>query len=152
MEQHINLLKKIAWNFHEKYQLDWDDLFQEAFIAYDYAMKKYDPSKGAITTFLWIHIRNQLTTYCLKEKEKHGGLLPEKMALNCVYESSTFLENLSKNGSLIAQIVLQNSDSFAKLGKPVARKYLQNILKELGWSKKRISLGIKELQIVCSNS
>jgi RNA polymerase sigma factor (sigma-70 family) len=64
----MNLIRKIAWSFHKSTGYDWDDLFQEAAIAYIHAMKTYDPSKGySISTYVWGVITNSLKSFLQKE-------------------------------------------------------------------------------------
>jgi len=70
----INLIRKIAWSFHKSTHLEFDDLFQEAAIAYHVALKSYDPAKGKITTFATHCILSHLKNYTRKELKVHGWL------------------------------------------------------------------------------
>jgi len=67
LKENVNLIRKIAWSFHTSSGLDWDDLFQEAVIAYLYAMKTYTPDQGKISTYVWNFISNTLKSYLERE-------------------------------------------------------------------------------------
>lgn len=66
----IGLLRELAWSFHKSTGLDWDDLFQEAALAYLEAYKGYDKSKGKVTTYMWHVITSRLIDYVRREKKQ----------------------------------------------------------------------------------
>jgi len=83
----LNLVRKIAWNFHYKTHLNRNDLFQEAYLAYYKAMKTYDPSKGNISTYVYSCISSKLKNYAKLEKKYQEPLcsLDEILSLSNIY-------------------------------------------------------------------
>ena len=77
MNKHVNLIRKIAWSFHRSTGLEWDDLFQEAAVAYYESLESYDESRGKITTHAWNCISNRLKNY-LKEQEEYKARKSEE--------------------------------------------------------------------------
>ena len=59
----INLIRKIAWSFEATTNVDFDELFCEAALGYLEAIKKYDPTKGKLSAFIWRCMDNQLKLY-----------------------------------------------------------------------------------------
>lgn len=53
LEDQLDLIRKVAWRFAKQYHLDVDDLFQEAYISCLKALPRYNPNRGAFSTFLW---------------------------------------------------------------------------------------------------
>lgn len=161
----INLLRKIAWKFHQSTGLDWDDLFQEAYLAYRYAMDHYDSDKKVkLSVFIWIHVTNQLKTYHQEElnftyplrmaysKERYANVnlsawVPSEEKY---YDHHFELEELSEDAQRIADIVLSTAKKFLHLSFPEVQKRLENILLRQGWSKERVLIGIQDLKRACS--
>lgn len=161
----LNLLRKIAWSFHKSTGLDWDDLFQESYLAYRYALEHYDPKSNVkISAFIWIHVKNQLNSYYEKElkfvnplkkayrrDQKAHQNLSSWIYLDDTYNESNFeLEYLSADAQKIADIVLNTAKKFIKLSLPQACERLTNILTNQGWSKERIQNGIRDIVVACS--
>lgn len=152
--ENINLIRKIAWSFHKTSQLDYDDLFQEAYLAYVYGMKTYDPTKGCyLSTHLWNHISNQLKTYIRKEKERTTILLPLEAARYHSKCDSTFFDGLTFDAQTISKIVLATGKILKMLpeysqGKcpTKIRVRIEHILLRQGWSYQRINYAFRELR------
>lgn len=69
--ENINMIRRLAWDFHFTTGLDFQDLFSEAILSYYEGVSAYDKSKGAkITSFLYIRMKNHLINYCKNEKLK----------------------------------------------------------------------------------
>ena len=149
--EHITLVHKIVWSFYLKTGLDKDDLFQEAYFAYMYALEHYDPTKGSISTFLWIHISNQLTTYLTKQNKIKDPLVDIEILYNMSCNPDTFFDSFTDDAKVIADIVLATTKKFVKLNKDQAIRRIINIMRNRGWSHKRIHYGILNLKLACSN-
>lgn len=67
---HMKLVRSLAWSFHFTTGLPFDDLFQEAFLAYWGALYTYDPEKAKVSTYVYIVIRNSLIRYIQREKRE----------------------------------------------------------------------------------
>lgn len=165
--ENISLIRKIAWSFHKSTGLDWDDLFQESYLAYRYALDHYNPESNVkISAFIWIHVRNQLNSYYQKEQQflnplkkayrrdqKANENLSAWIPSNDCYNQCNFeLECLSADAQKIADIVLNTAKKFIKLSLPQTRERLTNILTNQGWTKERIQNGIRDIMLVCSES
>ena len=143
------LLRKLAFDFSQKSGLEMSDLFQEAQLAYWQAMKTYDPAKGAISTYIWHCVHNRLLIY-LRDYQKYSAEFIEVVPINVVTNENAYFENLSEVACKIAKKVLSSPDEFACLAKADAQKKLKEILKNEGWSLKKIFAGFKELQMIYS--
>lgn len=151
--EHINLLRKLAWSFHKSTGLEWDDLFQESYLAYRYALDHYDPNKGVpISTFIWTHISNQLRTYYQKERKITEPLIGLEKLYHKEYMPSNFLEALSSDAEKIADLILISPKKFVQLKPKEARKKVKTIMLNRGWERERISYSLNELKVACSNS
>lgn len=151
--ENINLLRKIAWSFHKSTGLEWDELFQESYLAYRYALDHYDPNKGVpISAFIWTHISNQLRTYYQNEKKYNDPLLGLDKIYYKNYTPQNFLEELSSDAEKIAELILIAPRNYVKLKPKEARKKVKNIMLNRGWDRERISCSLNELKVACSNS
>lgn len=66
IEDHLNLLRKIAWSYNSTTGIEYDELFSEACLAYCQNIKKYDHTKGAVSTFLYRSVSNSLNWFAKK--------------------------------------------------------------------------------------
>jgi DNA-directed RNA polymerase specialized sigma subunit len=163
--ENLNLLRKIAWSFHHSTGLEWDDLFQEAYLAYRYALEHYDPDKDIkISAFIWIHVSNQLRTYYQKEQDfvnplRRAYRRDKKAFINLdawipsdeVHNNNFFVfESLTSDAQKIAEIVLCTTKKYLKLSSDQAQQKVTNILLNRGWSQERIHNGLHDLVVACS--
>jgi DNA-directed RNA polymerase specialized sigma24 family protein len=155
--ENINLIRKIAWSFHKTSQLDYDDLFQEAYLAYVYGLKTYDPTKGYLSTHLWNHITNQLKTYAKKERERTATLVPLDAVQHYIsIGHDPFFESLTFDAQYISQVVLATGKilrmlpekSEGRCPRPILRR-LEHVLLRNGWSYQRINYAFRELRTAC---
>ena len=158
--ENINLIRKIAWDFYKTTRVEWDDLFQEAAIAYFEALKTYDPDRGKITTHAWYCITNHLKNY-LKEQEEYkcrkfnGELTSIEEAIRSEHPAqiaSDFWEGLTEDAKVIAEIVLDSAELFVVLPVEQAEERIKNIMHYNGshkWPNIKIEKGIQELKKAC---
>ncbi len=142
----IDLIRKIAWSFHHTTSKDWDDLFQEAALAYLESLRTYNPKKGKITTYAWWCITSRLTSYLRKER-KHSDPLQDIGAMDWADDTSDLLDRLSPDAQKIATVVLHSPRKFCYRSRYVARCRLSRVMLRKGWSALRIQQGMKELKI-----
>ena len=148
----LNLIRKIAWSFHTTTGLNIDDLIQEASLAYLDGLSRYDPSKGIISTYIWTHMRNQLTTYVKKEMAYNHPLCDiTELKINSLpkTENELFWENLTNEAREIADIVLQSPKPYVK-SRVVANERIKHILQSRGWDMKKIKIGLSNLKLAYS--
>lgn len=72
----MKLIYSIAWKYYKKSNIDFDELFGEAQLAYSEALKAYDESNGAkFTTYAYTRIKNRLIDFCKQETRKQSHLV-----------------------------------------------------------------------------
>lgn len=164
--ENINLLRKIAWSFHKSTGLDWDDLFQESYLAYRYALEHYNPDKDIkITAFIWIHVSNQLKSYYQKEKDFVNPLTKAYSREHCkvknisawipddsLLPSNSFFDSLTADTQEIVMFILTYSKKFIRLNNKQACQKIKTIMLKKGWEPERIEYSLNNLKSVCSNS
>ena len=148
--ENLKLIQRIAWNFHNSTGLEFDDLFQEASIAYLKAMKSYDSNKGAISTHCWASITNHLKNYLKEEKKWYDPLCDIETAKKESISNTPFWENLSNDAQGIAKLILESSQRFVYLTTEDACKRIKTMLIEQGWSEKKVNKGIYDLVKACN--
>lgn len=144
--ENINLIRKIAWSFHDSTREDWDDLFQEASLAYLEGLEKYNPSRGRISTFMWRHVSNHLMNY-LKEEQKHQACSLDEISVGSPIKSNGYMESLSEDAQTIARIILLKPCKYSMLKPKAARWEIKRQLKRRGWSWLKIRTAIWRLKI-----
>jgi DNA-directed RNA polymerase specialized sigma subunit len=150
MEKYINLLRKIAWSFHKTSRLEWDELFSETIQAYYNAMEKYDPKKGAVSTFITVHITFHMLNYLKSTREKNALSIDDT---DLIYQPannpSPFWEELTKDANEIAKVVLSSSQKFVCLELNQVEERIINIMSNQGWSVERIESALYDLKQAC---
>jgi RNA polymerase sigma factor (sigma-70 family) len=149
--ENLNLLKKLAQSFSFTTGLEFDDLFQEAYIAYNKALESYDPSKSKLSTHAWNCISAHLKNYT-REELKHTQAVsiecPEainKPALSVNH----FVESLSFGTQELINIIFDRSDKYIFEDKEKVVKKLKHTMTRRGWNDKKFSSCMKEISYVC---
>ena len=70
--ENINLLRRIAWDYHCASGFEWEELFQEACIAYLESLPSYDTSRACLSTFIWCAVSSHLKNFLQKETKYRG--------------------------------------------------------------------------------
>ena len=163
MKDNARLIKKIAWSFysyHYSLGVEWDDLLQEANIAYLEALKTYDKEKGKVTTFVWHCISNRLRNY-LKEQEKYKAHKWEEELCRIdelletehpVDTSNDFWEALTDEAKVIARMILFTPRKYIYSSSAEAEQRITRIMTKIGWSEEKIDNAIINLKTVCGAS
>ena len=150
--ENINLIRKIAWAFHDSTGEEWDDLFQEAALAYLQSMDTYNTDRGALTTHMWHCMANHLKNY-LKVQQKQKGHFEylEEVEKSEVYiaTNSTFLDDFSQEAYEITKVIFKTPQKFVVLTLEQAEERLYHILTRKGWSREKIQRGLGDLKLVC---
>jgi len=113
LKENINLIRKIAWSFHMSSGLDRDDLFQEAVIAYIYALQTYKPDKGKISTYVWNCISNTLNSYLEREMRVYPAQGDLEEAQHEVQLSFPFWEKIPESISKEVELILENAENIS---------------------------------------
>jgi len=162
--ENINLIRKIAWSFSTTTGVEFDDLFQEAALAYLKALDSYDPDKGYLSTYVWNRISTRLKEY-LKEQEEfkcrrqqvssHQEALKTKrryystevIDIDKPVSFTPFFESLSKDAQEVAKVVLETPELFDSIPAEEAKERVSKILQEKGVRLSQIWSGIKDLSL-----
>ena len=158
--EHSKLLRKIALSFSLSTGLEFDDLYQEANLAYLEALRTHNTSKGKITTHLWHCVHNRLKNY-LKQEREQKTISIEDVTEQLSYSHTSFWEYLPKEAMEIVKVVLASPNEFdlpywdqkqrvnLKFQKETIKK-IRHILHQKGMDMKKIFTGMKELQKIYS--
>lgn len=152
------LLRKIAWSFAQKSNVEMDDLLQEAKIAYLEAMESYDPTKSRISTWVWNCVSNRLKDR-IKELNVSAMLDVEEVELESPQTFQT--DHLGMEAQEIVSILLSKPEAFdipywdqkqniSKRFQKDVKKKIMSFLVDQGWSMKKILTGFSDLQVAYS--
>jgi hypothetical protein len=158
----INLIRKVAWSFHETTGLEWNELFQEAALAYLEAKGNYDPKRGKLSTYVWNCIVSRLRTYLKKEQEYHCPLCDIDEVLNNGITYNFFWQYLPKElydkvdiimeySNLLDSYFLENpmhSKERKEEEKLQAKITIRHLLRQAGYDRQDICGTIHELEIL----
>ena len=149
--ENILLIRKIAWSFHRSTGSSVDDLFQEASLAYLKALDSYNPSKGAISTYMWYCITSHLKSYLNRERKMNTPLCSiEEVDIDKPISSPLLFESLTKDAQQIAAVVLKSPKKYSIKPPSLALDRIKRVMQYKGWNKFRISQGMKELKVALS--
>jgi DNA-directed RNA polymerase specialized sigma24 family protein len=161
--KNINLIRKVAWSFHQTTGLDWDDLFQESAIAYLEALQTYNKRKGQLSTYTWHCMLSRLRNYWRLEKGFQAPLCDIETIFNKGCELERLWEKIPKDLTKQVSIILENAhllDSFFLAGQTnhwiesvndnekrhEARLTVRRLLREAGYDRKQINKTINKIQ------
>jgi len=150
--QNVNLLKKLAQSFSFTTGLEFDDLFQEAYLAYNKALESYDPSKSKFSTHAWNCISAHLKNYTREElKHSQGISIESPEAINTpALSTKGFIESLSFGTQELVGIIFDRSDKYIFEDKAKVVKKLHSTMVRRGWNDKKFASCIEELSCICS--
>jgi DNA-directed RNA polymerase specialized sigma subunit len=158
-----NLLKKIASSFASTTNVSFDDLFQEASLAYFEALRTYDPSKAVLSTHVWHCVSNRLKNYVKEDKlqrcEIDGNIKAEECDI--LIHNYSFFESLGKEAREIAMIILESPLDFDlpyldhvtrknRYYRRRVQKKIKNVLYEKGWLQENIYDGFRQFKVAFS--
>ena len=148
LETNIDLIRKIAWSFHWTTNEDWDDLFQEAALAYCEALKTYNPNKGKITTYMWHCISSHLVNYLRLQEKQTGHIQLEEEETEVSFLPNNFIESLSQDAQWVAEMVVGNPSKYlADTPQGARKKIADSIFLERQWSWSKIRSAIQDLRL-----
>lgn len=148
--ENINLIRKLAWSFHHSTRLDYDDLFQEAALAYCEALKTYNPKKGKITTYTYWYITSRLKNY-IKEESKMNSCLDPIDDIEIMQNTpETFWSALSDEAKQIADTIIENANLFSTKKLKTVEKKVVSLMINKNWSLEKIHSGFNNLKSAIS--
>ena len=148
MTENLKLIRKIAWSFHSTSQMEWDDLFQEAALAYYESLPKYNPERGSITTFMWYVIGHHLQDYIKNEHHKWlGNVCPLEEACQLTVQETPLFETLSSDAQQLAKVIMNACRTFDSMPSETAHQRLQQLMIERGWTYRKTWQAIRDLKL-----
>ena len=145
-KDYLQLMRKVAWSFHITTGEDWNDLFQEAFLGYIEALKKYNPKKGKFSSFLWIVISDRLKKFLRQERESSGKFLKELDDYDSQTLGITITQSSIEYQEMI-RIIEHNIKTLTGLPKKEIKKKIYEIMLKHGWSFDKTEEVLQELWI-----
>jgi hypothetical protein len=162
----LNLVRKIAWEFHLSTGLDWEDLFSEASVAYVEAIRAHDPTRSSVTTFIWWSVCSHLKNYLKKENKYRDftvfydtyfddsaeGISEDRLLSSLVnhidraIDESDFFDSLSQEATDVARVVLKNIDTLIVQSPEDAKQSIAHLMTEGGSSWRQVWKGIRDLK------
>lgn len=147
----LQLIKKIASAYHVSTGLEFDDLMQEATVAYLQALKTYNPEKGAISTWAWWCMSNHLKNYIKENRKKGITLLSfEEIRYDKKYDPVFFFETLSRDAFLIAETVIKAKNKYCAMDPVTAKSTIAKTMQKKGWDIVKVLRAFKDLQLAFS--
>jgi len=166
LEKDINLVRKIAWNFHRSTSIDFDDLFSEACVAYLEAEQQYDKSRGKFPSYIYMAMTSHLMNVAEREKAINGPISnhsfediedwfyfvefsPEK-ALILTEKWEDMKQHMSPVATAICEMLFNKPAIFIQMDKPkLARGIIRRYLRDSGWTWNSIWDGFHEITEYC---
>ena len=159
--ENVNLIRSIAWSFHQTTGIDYEELFSEATLAYYESLPKYDSNIAAISTYMHKCIKNALMQFVYTEynKPRSFSQMPENIDFVKEKTEDEFFElilSLPEACRSIIEEVLQNENLYTgeslhfkrkdKITPRMARGMLYRNLRKKGWSWPKIWRNIKYIK------
>lgn len=155
MEVEIKLAYERAWAFHNTTGINFEDLLDEAMMAYVECLKEFDPSIGVKeTTFAYKVITNKLVSYCRElnaNKTVHFENIAEATEFSFepnfdrVLDKRPILDAFQPHIQELIQIILDNEDLFNDQAKR-NRGLLKELLRKKGWEHSKIQLSFMQIK------
>ncbi len=145
----INLIRKIVWSYHKSTGMDWDDLFQEAVLAYLEMADNYDSSRGEFSTYIWHCISSKLKKVLQMEKEYQQPLEPLEAVKQVEYAYPSFLDSLTTDARDVVNIISKRMGYFAVKSPADAKVAIIDTMRKQGWSIEKSWRVFNELEVAC---
>lgn len=159
--EELNLIRKKVWSYINVYpELEFDELFSEACLAYIEVADRYDPAKGKKSTFIYRVVENRLNNLIKSEKKRNDNQInintflerkyipsPEQIIIDRLIWAE-LIAKLSPEAKMIYQLVKTNdlpTDKPRKIRGAVVKK-----LREIGWSHGLIWSSFREIKSALS--
>lgn len=73
----VAMLRARAWHYARSYNMDQDELFCEANLAFIEAVRDFEPDRASFSTFLFSRVSGKLSDFCRREHRRAGIPLEE---------------------------------------------------------------------------
>ena len=135
----LNLLRRIAWSFHATTQIEYDELFGEACLAYCEYLKDYVPEKGKFSTFIYTVVKNTLRSFVQQHQRYAHTFIKDHDFTDPVDESGRdfedFLTALPEEAREMAIVFIESVDELPEdLPPKMTRGAFVRLLRSRGWT------------------
>lgn len=147
LESNYDLMRSLAWKYHRWTGVEFQELFQEACLAYLESMKSYNPELSILErTYAWNCARNALGNFCAKEVLRSNRKISIDTC-NTLSNSMLSIENLleyfSGDGKIIVNCIL-NEKYRGTLSPTKIKILIRKRLIRRGWSYERVKQAMEE--------
>lgn len=115
-EKYVNLIRKRAHEYSEKYNIDYSEMESQGFLIYCECLEKYDADKAKFCTYLYIQL-NRLNDYAKTYNRQRGDLIQDYF--------KNQIQDQEENSDAEQEIISRNYDS------PQVFDFLKEAEKEL---------------------
>lgn len=174
--KNLNLIRKLAHQFYQKTDMEYQELFSEAALAYCEAVREFNPDKAAkLTTFAYTKMKNHLINVCkgyrpnpdgrprsygtnsthqlipLDDLEQEPASDPAQDSVN-VYD---LIQEWPEDARQVAEMVLEDVEKYMAATPNFRRNYVaqkrrqkivEKDLERKGWTPRRITQAIEVIQ------
>lgn len=153
---YLDLLRKLAWNLHSKTGIEWDELYAEICYQYCIVMPHYRQHHGALTTYLYTAINNNMINYIKKEARKVPCVSLE-YALEVTEDPSeasikSLISDLNEDGKFIFEAIITTPKTFIIDSMIFDYKKIVEFGKLMGWKQERVCEGIGNVNTILSRN
>ena len=151
--ENINLIRKIAWSFTSTTGIDFEDLFSEAVVSYYEALNDYNASKGKLSVWCWLRMKNNLINY-IKQEMNETIIDIEENPPTYVQQPNLFFELLGEfddKANHIIKKILDNPHKYLSNPPKLARGIIRDELRKEGWKWVDIWDSFRSIKTVLQN-
>jgi len=132
----INLIRKIAWTFQVKYNVEFEELFCEASLAYCEALQSFDPLKNSkFSYYAYKRMEWRLLDFLnMENKIETVEDTYEEVPATIRTPFEELLQSLPTEVLPIVKIVTENKDRFEIMSPTSSRHEITEALRQQGWS------------------
>lgn len=138
----LNLIYKLAWSFYKTTRLNFNDLFQEAALAYCKSKNRHIEGESKVTTYCYKSMMNRLIDFARKEKNYYKHLSDSEIPEGVTY---TYLEIRPINS--LVKMIIENREKFEGLKPRRARGEIRKLLRQKGCNNYQVEKNMKKLEI-----
>ncbi len=159
IEKHMDWIRKIAHSWHNTHpELEFEDLFAQACLACVRDMPKYNPARGAETTFLAQAINSELKNMLEKETKWRAtnSYYPTDVdtiadpTYTAELEWENLMAELSPEAQYICSIVQDMKEDLPTHTPRKCRGIIAQVLQKSGWGTAKIWNVTREIKCALS--
>lgn len=154
-EDHLNIIRKLAWSFHRTTGINFEDLYSEACLGYCEGLARFDPHKTItkLETYVYHSIRSILITFTKKlQEEKYQLMDVEHPGSTPMYEFFGSFRVKDQDVNFIFDLALSLEDQIHDLTPRAIRGTIVRRLKSEGWGNPRIWKAMKTAKVTLSET